>query len=136
MPVVWSIDPDEELMTAVATAEVTRADLEAFFEETTAARVAPYRKLFDAVAMETAMESDDMLALGVRMQGLHEPGGEMGPLAIVLPLHMMERVRRLLGILAVARRPMRVFTNVEDARVWLKRPRRSGNGRRKRHQAE
>ncbi len=115
-------------MTAVASGDVTRADLEAFFEETTAARVAPYRKLFDASAMETAMGSDDMLALGVSMQGLHDPGSEMGPLAIVLPLHMMEMSRRLIGILAVAKRPLRVFTDVKDALAWLERqPAKTGS---------
>jgi hypothetical protein len=65
------------------------------------------------------MGTDDMLALGVRMQGLHQPGSEMGPLAIVLPLHMMDLVRRMVGILAVADRPMQVFTDVEAARTWL-----------------
>jgi len=108
-------------MTAVATGDVTRADMEAFFDEATAAHVAPYRKLFDASAMATRMSADDMLALGVRMQGLHRPGGEIGPLAIVLPLDMMDLARRFLGILAVADRPMQVFDKIADARRWLAR---------------
>jgi hypothetical protein len=122
MSVVWSVEPEKKLMTAVATGEVTRADLVAFFEETTAARVAPYRKLFDGRASETKMGPDDMLALGVLAQSLHQPGGEMGPLALVLPMSMMELVRRLAGILAVADRPMRVFTDIDEARAWLDNP--------------
>jgi len=119
MSLVWSIDPEKRLMTAVAAGEVTRADVETFFEETTAAGVAPYFKLFDGSAIETTLDPEDMLALGVRMQNLHQPGSEMGPLAIVLPLHVMELAHRMVGILAVADRPMRVFTDVEAARAWL-----------------
>lgn len=119
MPLVWSIDPKKRLMTAVAEGAVTRADMEAFFDETTAAHVAPFSKLFDGSAAETAMGPDDMLALGVRVQGLHQHEGKMGPLAIVLPLHMMELVHRMVGILAVAARPMQVFTDVSAARAWL-----------------
>ncbi len=121
MPLTWSIDSNKRLMTAVATGEVTRADMEAFFQEPTAARVAPYSKLFDASAATTAMGPDDMLALGVLMQGLHEPGLEMGPLALVLPLDAMDLVRRLVGILATADRPLKVFTDVALARSWLAR---------------
>ncbi len=136
MSLVWSIDPEKRLMTAVAAGEVTRADMETFFEETAAAHVAPFGKLFDGSAAETTMGPDDMLALGVRIQGLHRPGSEMGPLAIVLPLHLMELVHRMVGILAVADRPMRVFTEVEAAWAWLEekgfarhRPKKSGRGR-------
>jgi hypothetical protein len=119
MSLVWSIDPEKRLMTAVAAGDVTRADVAAFFEETTAAGVAPYFKLFDGSAIETPLDPEDMLALGVQMRSLHRPGGEMGPLAIVLPLHVMELAHRMVGILAVADRPMRVFTDVEPARAWL-----------------
>jgi hypothetical protein len=136
MPLVWSIDPEKRLMTAVAAGAVTRADMEAFFDETTAAHVAPFSKLFDGSAIETTMGPDDMLALGVRMQGLHQREGKMGPLAIVLPLHMMELVHRMVGILAVAARPMQVFTDVGAARAWLHekrddsyRPKKNGQGR-------
>jgi hypothetical protein len=108
MPLSWSIDTKKRWMTAIASGEVTRANLGAFFEETTAAGVAPYSKLFDASASQTTMGPDDMLALGVLVQNLHKPGSEMGPLALVLPLGMMEMARRMMGILAVADRPMKV----------------------------
>ena len=118
MSVSWSIDPEKQLMTAVAAGVVTREDIEAFFDETTAAHVAPYAKLFDGSAIETTMGPEDTLALGVRVQQLHQEGA-MGPLAIVLPLHMMDLVRRMVGILAVAARPLKVFTDVALARAWL-----------------
>jgi hypothetical protein len=117
--VTWSIDAENRLMTAIATGSLTRSDIEAFFDETTAAHVAPLAKLFDASAAETAMGPDDMLILGVRMKALHEAGQKMGPLALVLPLSMMELARRLIGILAVADRPMQVFTDSDAARAWL-----------------
>lgn len=135
MPVVWSVDPEKRLMTAVAEGEVTRADIEKFFDETTAARVAPYRKLFDGSALRTNMGPEDTLALGVKMQGLQRGESELGPLALVLPLQLMELARRMVGILAVADRPMQVFTDVAAARAWLDeqdggpgRPKKSGRG--------
>lgn len=120
------------MMTAVATGEVSRAELEAFFVETTAARVAPCRKLFDGNAMETKMEPEDLLALGIKMQSLHQPGDKLGALAIVLPPHLLDPVRRLIGILAVIDRPLRVFTDIAEARVWIERGNRNGSGRQRR----
>lgn len=135
MPVVWSVDQEKRLMTAVAEGEVTRADIERFFDETTAARVAPYRKLFDGSAIHTNMGPEDMLALGVKMQGLQRGESEMGPLALVLPLYLMDLVRRMVGILAVADRPMQVFTDAAAARAWLEeqgagavKPKKKGRG--------
>lgn len=135
MPVVWSIDPEKRLMTAVAEGEVTRAEIETFFAETTAANVAPYRKLFDASAVTTAMSPEDMLALGVQMRSLNDVAGEMGPLALVLPLEMMDLARRMIGIMAVAKRPLQVFDDVEAARTWIEeqgpaqyRSKKSGRG--------
>ncbi len=135
MPVVWTVDPERRLMTAVAEGDVTRADIETFFTETTAANVAPYRKLFDASAVTTTMSPEDMLALGVRMRGLNQAAGEMGPLALVLPLEMMDLARRMVGIMAVADRPLQVFDDVEAARAWIEdlgpaqyRSKKSGRG--------
>jgi len=119
MPVVWTVDPEKRLMTAVAEGAVTRADIETFFAETAAANVAPYRKLFDASAVTTALSPEDMLALGVQMRALNQVAGEMGPLALVLPLAMMDRARRMVGIMAVADRPLQVFDDVEAARAWI-----------------
>ena len=64
------------------------------------------------------MSSEDLLMLGVRFRAIHARE-RMGPLAVVVPDHRAELVARVLGILAVADRPMRVFRAPALARRWL-----------------
>lgn len=46
----------------------------------------------------------------------------MGPLAVVIPDDKYYLIARVLGMLAAAKRPMRVFNNPEKARQWLNLP--------------
>lgn len=66
------------------------------------------------------MSQEDLLALGVLFRGYHVRGA-VGPLAVVVSDAQLDRVSRLLGILATAGRPMRVFNDLEAARRWLDR---------------
>lgn len=59
-----------------------------------------------------------MLALGVLFRSYHVRG-PVGPLAVVVADAQVDRVNRLLGILATADRPMRVFRELEPARRWI-----------------
>lgn len=79
-----------------------------------------YRKLFDGTDGDTSMTPDDLLQVGVRMRDFHALG-PMGPLAVVVPAEKGEVVARVLGILAAADRPMRVFQSVRPALRWLER---------------
>ena len=67
------------------------------------------------------MSPTDLLSLGVRMRSIHAMG-PMGPLAIVIPDDKYYLIARVLGILAAAKRPMRVFKDPEKARQWLDSP--------------
>ncbi len=105
-------------MTAVAEGDVTRAEFEAYLDAMGAADANGYRKLFDGSCASTLMPAEEILALGVRMRASHSMGS-VGPLAVVVPDAMTEALERVLGMLAAARRPMRVFGEVEAARKWL-----------------
>src|SRR4051794_32372043 len=111
MPLQWTIDPKQRLVTAVADGDVTRADFDAFLDAVKAANAYPYRKLFDGLRGETRMGPDELLALGARMRASHETG-PIGPLAAVIPDEKADLVARVLGILATAKRPMRVFRQI------------------------
>ena len=50
---------------------------------------------------------------------MHEPGIALGPLAVVIADNKYELLARVLGILAAARRPMRIFNDAGKARQWL-----------------
>jgi hypothetical protein len=58
------------------------------------------------------------MAIGARIRAGHH-GGPVGALAVALTREKAELVSRVLGIMASAKRPMRVFDSVEDARRWI-----------------
>ena len=105
-------------MTTVADGDVTRCDIEQFLDAMAGSGALIYRKLFDGRFGETSMSSDDILALGVRMRTFHRRG-PVGPLAMVGTAEQAEKISRLLGILAAADRPMRVFQDIAPARRWI-----------------
>ena len=86
MPLTWTIDPDQRLVTAVAEGEVTRACFEAYLDAIDQADALGYRKLFDGTRGAISMEREDVLALGVRMRTSHATGpmGARGSLVDLL----------------------------------------------------
>lgn len=119
MPLHWTIDSRERLVIAVADGDVTRVEIENYLQVLEGANAMGYRKLFDGSAGDTSMSPEDLLAVGVRIRDGHTKGVQLGPLALVLPADKTELVSRVLGILAAADRPMRVFESVELARRWI-----------------
>lgn len=120
MTLHWTIDPTEKLITATAEGGVTRAEFEAFLDAIGGAGAHGYRKLFDGAHGEPDMEPHDILALGVRMRTTHAEG-PIGALAAVVPGEMADELGRMLGMLATAKRPMRVFREIGPARKWIAR---------------
>lgn len=118
MPLHWTVDSKERLVITIAEGHVTRQDVEAYIRAMNGAGTQPYRKLFDGSRGETDMTPEDLLAIGVRLRERHAVA-TLGPLAIVIPPDKADLVSRVLGILAAADRPMRVFSDVEPARRWI-----------------
>jgi len=117
MPLHWTIDSKGELVTVVADGDVTRADADAYLDAMEGAGAIGYRKLFDGMAGTIAMDTEDLLAVGVRVRSFHR--GPVGALALVLPEDRLEPVARILGILASADRPLRLFKNLPSAQRWI-----------------
>lgn len=120
MPFHWTIDPEQRLVTVVAEGDVTRAEVEAYLDAVGEAGAYGHRKLLDAKHARTRMAPEELLALGARMRALHEEGHPMGALAAVVPDQHSEAAGRVLGMMAAADRPMRVFRQVGPARKWLR----------------
>jgi len=118
MPLYWTIDSRERLFTAVAEGEVSFADATSLLEALAGARAIPYRKLFDGRREQSIMTSDELLALCARIRTYHEQG-PVGALAVVATYDQTVRFARLLGALAAADRPIRVFDSLRQARTWL-----------------
>ena len=114
----WIIDSRKRLVTHTADGDLTRDDLMAYFDAVTGADAWTWRKLFDARKARPAMSVEDLMAIGVRVRAQHARG-MTGPIAVVLPETDSESFTRLLGFIASAKRPMRVFRTLEPARQWL-----------------
>jgi hypothetical protein len=118
MPIHWIIDSRAELVSAVAEGEVSFAEAMAFLRTLTGAKVTGYRKLFDGRAGTSSMSAQELLMICVEIRS-HHSLGKVGALAVVSNPGQTEPFARVLGALALADRPMRLFDNPVRARNWL-----------------
>lgn len=128
MALHWFIDSRKRLIVVVAEGPVSRAEIDELLDAVTGAKALGYRKLVDATAGRFALSAIDLLAIGARVRSLH--AGSVGAVAIVLPDRLPRDdepedaptlVARLIGILASAKRPLRLFKSVSSAKRWLDR---------------
>lgn len=118
MPLHWIIDSKTRLLTAVAEGDVTRPEFEAYLDTIDQADLHAYRKLFNGLQGDTSMGAENILAMGVRMRTSHQRHA-VGPLAIVVTEDKVAMVSRVLGMLAAANRPMRIFHEIGPAQDWI-----------------
>lgn len=117
MSLDWKIDSKAKLVTVVADGPVTRQDVERCLDAVRGANASGYRKLLDCRKLVMEIDEHEVLVLGGRVRERH--AARMGPLAVVLPSAPPEVLSRLLGIFAMADRPMRLFDSALKARRWL-----------------
>lgn len=126
MALHWLIDSRKRLVIVTAEGPVSRAEVDRLLDAVVGAKALAYRKLVDATAGKFAMSALDLLAIGARVRSLH--AGPVGAVALVLPGRLPQDdepddaptlVARLLGILASAKRPFRLFKSVTSAKQWL-----------------
>jgi hypothetical protein len=116
----WHIDSETRRVSITAEGDFTRADVEAYIKAVEACGAVGWSKLLDGRFSRASMSQEDMLAIGALFRGFHVRG-PVGPLAVVVSGAQLDHVSRLLGILATADRPMRVFNDLDAARRWLDR---------------
>ena len=123
MPLHWTIDSRAKLLGATGDGPIDLADLNRMLDVIVGSNILGYRKLFDGRLAVAQMEPADLLTVGVRLRSMHAAAGDaLGPLALVVRDENYWQVARVLGILAVPKRPMRVFKQAEKARAWLDSP--------------
>src|SRR6188472_850226 len=108
MPLYWTIDSKARLFTAVAEGNVSLNDAIDLLDAMAGAKAMAYRKLFDGRAAIPTMTPDEMLSLCANIRSYHDRG-MMGALAIVATAEQTMVFARLLGALASAKRPIKVF---------------------------
>jgi hypothetical protein len=118
VPVRWTIDAHQELVTVVAYDEVTCDQLVAMVDALRESNAHGYRKLYDGRRSTMCMTPAEVLMLGVRMRAEHKRSA-MGPMAALLPEKHAEPLAPLLGMVAVPDRPLRIFVATKPALRWL-----------------
>ena len=117
MPLFWTIDSHKQLVVVTAEGDVTRADAEEYLDVVEGGGAVGYRKLYDGRAGNFMMSQEEMMAIAVRFRSYHQR--PVGALAVVLFQEQAELVARVLGILASADRPLKLFTSLAPARRWI-----------------
>ena len=115
----WNLDRCQHFVTVIAAGEVMRIDVDAYLAEIERLNAIGRRKLVDLRNARIILTEEDILEIGVRFRQT-DAASKVGALAVVLPQSEPERVMRLLGYLAAAKRPMRIFKTIGPARRWIK----------------
>ena len=69
-------------------------------------------------AVQSSMTGEELLAVCFKIRGYHEQG-PVGALAIVCTPEQTVEFARLLGALAAANRPIKMFSGLRQAHTWL-----------------
>ena len=117
MPIYWTIDSRHQFVVVTAEGDVSRADADDYLDAIEGGGALAYRKLYDARGGNVVMNHDEMMEVAVRLRSYHHR--PVGPLAIVLSDDKAEAAARVLGILASADRPIKLFTSLAPARRWI-----------------
>lgn len=119
MPLYWTIDSRLRLCVITCDGNVGFDDANAMIDAMVGANGFRFRKLFDGLRGSTDMTDEEVLSIGARLRALHPGRGPHGPLAVVFAEDKYEQISRVLGVLAAASRPMRMFKERQKARKWL-----------------
>src|SRR5215813_12007569 len=118
MPIQWTISHPHRLVIAVCRDAVSRIDIEGYLDNVVVTDTLPYRKIFDMTNAVMELSDDDVMALGARIRA-YAGMANMGPLALVASSPESYERARLFAVLADARRPLKIFKELHDARQWL-----------------
>ncbi|MBM3650528.1 MAG: hypothetical protein FJX11_22355 [Alphaproteobacteria bacterium] len=118
MPLHWIIDSKARLFTAVAEGGVSYSEATALLDPMAGANATTYRKLFDGRTGSSTMSPDELLTVCARIRSLHD-NTKIGALAVVANAEQTVVYARLLGVLASAERPIKLFGTPRQARSWL-----------------
>ncbi|MPZ33954.1 MAG: hypothetical protein GEV13_23685 [Rhodospirillales bacterium] len=118
MPIAWGVNHAARLVSAKATGELGRADIEDFLDGLAAAATLSYRKVLDMAESRLAVSSDDMAAIGARIRA-HESMGPMGSVAVIAGSDELYDQIRLFESVVDARRPLKIFRDAKMAYAWL-----------------
>jgi hypothetical protein len=118
MPLQFKIDHIGRFVDVEGRGEVVLQNVLDYFDALVTDHGMPYRKLLDFRGVMPKLTDDDVMVLGARVSAYAhlEP---RGPIAIVSTNHESDLFIRRFMNLGGAKRPMRLFTSMDEARQWL-----------------
>ena len=118
MPVRFKIDHVRRFVDVEGRGEVVLKDVLDYFDALVTDGGMPYRKLLDFRDVVPNMTDDDDMVLGARVSA-YANLGPRGPIAIVSSTDEADLFIRRFMNLGGAKRPMRLFASMDEARDWL-----------------
>lgn len=114
----FNIDHAKRFVDVKGSGEMVLRDVTDYFDALVTENGMPYRKLIDLRGVVPKMSDDDIMTLGARVSayGELEP---RGPIAVVSNSHESDLFVRRFMNLGGAKRPMRLFASIDEARQWL-----------------
>jgi len=97
---------------------LTRADIDAYLDDLTAAATLSYRKIFHMNECRLALNEEDLVAIGDRIRN-QEAHGSMGKVAVVAGSDDLFAQAAEFNAKVLAERPLRIFRDMGAALIWL-----------------
>ena len=118
MPILWGVNHAARLVSAKATGELGRTDIEDYLDGLVAAATLSYRKVLDMAECRLALSGEDMSAIGARIRS-HVARGAMGSVAVIAGSgELYDQIRQFESVVD-AHRPLKIFRDAEMAYAWL-----------------
>jgi hypothetical protein len=118
MAVYFKIDHAKRFVDVHGSGDMTIDDVTNYFDALVTDGGMPYRKLIDMRGVSPRISDDEMMLLGARVSAYAnmEP---RGPIAVVSSADDSDIFVRRFMNLGGAKRPMRLFSSLDEARQWL-----------------
>jgi hypothetical protein len=118
MPIHVRISHHDRLVVAVAHGTITGEEFLNAVREAVEQGALHYRKILDVAAANSQADMPLLKQL-ITMARNSPQGAQRGPLAFVVDGKRGDTVRELAEFIEEGERPIRVFTNLHEARKWL-----------------
>jgi len=119
MPIYVTVYHLDETIVGKTEGDVTLADIEGYLADIVRAKAVPYRKIFDATSGTSMLTPLDVEALRTLLAEFTTKHDDVGPFAVVTGGNREGRMANICQTASRADRPMRVFSDIHSARLWL-----------------
>ena len=124
MALHWNISRRQRLVSMQAEGAVLLSDLETFLHALASGNAFAYPKLFDARHGSTGMSEKDVPTYAGMVSGFATLS-RFGPCAVIASRDSITSHRPLITQLMLGKRPLGIFSDMDDAERWIWQARRA-----------